>query len=113
VPAGIDLTALASRVVYEGSPEHKRYPYHGRPPGLRADASDCDKAHIGRDAEFVAWLREALLNGHIGAPWEGDFPRYLWRREGDVVYEARLTNREQGAYKGYPLKDEMELPEGI
>lgn len=53
-----------------------------------------------------------MRSGAVGAPWEGDFPRYVWRREGDVVYEARLINREIGEYKGYPLQRD-EWPEGL
>lgn len=56
------------------------------------------------------WLRRAIAAGHVGAPWSPQpFPQYAWYRTDDVVYEARLTNAEQGAYKGYPL-DEFEAP---
>lgn len=48
----------------------------------------------------------------MGEPWEGRFPRYVWHREGEVYYEARLTNRETGCYKGYPIEP-TEYPEGI
>lgn len=38
--------------------------------------------------------------------------RMAWRRLDDVVYEARLVNRELGQYKGYPL-DRSEWPEKL
>ena len=64
-------------------------------------------ACIGR-----GWLREGILAGAVGAPWEGDFPRYVWCEKDGVWYEGRLVNREQGTYKGYELKP-SELPRGL
>jgi hypothetical protein len=58
------------------------------------------------------WLREAISKGAVGAPWDGRFPRYVWYQDGDVVYEGRLVNRDDGSYKGYPLEDD-EWPPGI
>lgn len=50
---------------------------------------------------------KAIELGNVGAPFEGSgFPRYVWCRQGDSVYEARLVNQELGQYKGYPLKAE-------
>jgi hypothetical protein len=63
-------------------------------------------------AELTAWLRSALASGRIGAPWDGDFPRYVWHRRGDVVYEARLVNSGLGEYKGWPLERD-EWPEAF
>jgi hypothetical protein len=45
-----------------------------------------------------------MVSGHVGAPWEGDFPRYVWHREADICYEGRLVNQVSGEYKGYPLE---------
>ncbi len=28
---------------------------------------------------------------------------YAWKRRGETVFEARLTESVQGAYKGYPI----------
>ena len=55
--------------------------------------------------------RRYLQRGHW-APWEGGFPRDVWYRDGDTVYEGRLVNREIGSYKGYPL-DKLEWPDGV
>jgi hypothetical protein len=38
---GVDLSAIAERVSYVGSAEHKTYPAAGT-PRLRADATKCD-----------------------------------------------------------------------
>jgi hypothetical protein len=52
------------------------------------------------------------MMGRVGEPWEGDFPRYAWCKQGQVTYEARLVNQELGQYKGYPLEPSEE-PEGL
>jgi hypothetical protein len=57
-------------------------------------------------------LGEAVRRGAVGEHWEGAFPRYVWYKEADTVYEGRLVNREQGWYKGYPLARD-EWPTGV
>lgn len=61
---------------------------------------------------MVEWLRAAIRAGAVGTPWEGEYPRYVWYRDGDLLYEGRLVNREAGWYKGYPLNDD-EWPPGL
>ena len=110
-PPEADLDELAGRVAYVGSPEHKDFPSFAGQPRLRADASCCPREVV--DPNTVrGWLRSAIRRGAAGAPWEGGFPRYVWYKDGDVIYEGRLVNRQTGAYKGYPL-DEDEWPPGI
>ncbi|MBV9497632.1 MAG: hypothetical protein JOZ54_25580 [Acidobacteria bacterium] len=60
---------------------------------------------------MTSWLREAITRGAFGTLWEGNFPRYVWFKDGDVVYEGRLINRELGEYKGYPLEQNEWPPE--
>ena len=111
VPANTDLERLADRVAYEGSPEHKDVPSFAGPPRLRADASCCPR-HI-RDRELVTeWLQSAIRRGATGGPWEGGFPRYVWYENDGTVFEGRLVNQGNGAYKGYPLYED-EWPAGI
>jgi hypothetical protein len=62
--------------------------------------------------QVTEWLRTAIRRGAISGLLEGDYPRYAWHKEDEVVYEARLVNRELGEYKGYPLND-TEWPEGL
>lgn len=107
-PADIDVGELAARASYEGSAEHKDYHSPAGPPRLRSDASPCPRDLHDQD-ELTRWLRTAIAAGQIGAPWEGDFPRYVWSRQGNRVFEARLSNRSQGTYKGYPLRPD-EVP---
>jgi hypothetical protein len=112
-PPEQERQALASEVVYVGSPEHKDTPsFAGTPPRPRPDASICDRSLATQQERLTGWLRESIERGLMGEMMEGRFPRYIWHREGDVVYEGRLVNREQGQYKGYPLLDD-EWPEGI
>ncbi len=111
VPPNTDLSDLANRVAYVGSPEHKDFPSFAGQPKRRADASICPR-HI-RDADRVTeWLRAAIRRGLIDGHWDGNFPRHVWYKDGDTVYEARLVNRGSGEYKGYPLNDD-EWPRGI
>jgi hypothetical protein len=107
----VSLADLARRATYVGSGEHKSYPSFAGPPKLRADASKCDPKYTDAD-EITGWLRRAILSGDVGAPWEGEFPRYAWHTVDDVLYEARLVNQVLGQYKGYPL-DRCEWPEGF
>ncbi|AFM23638.1 hypothetical protein Desti_0919 [Desulfomonile tiedjei DSM 6799] len=111
-PEVVNGAAIAERVSYIGSPEHKDTPSFAGQPRPRADASLCDR-QLSQDHERVTqWLQTAILRGAIGGMYEGDFPRYVWYKDGDVVYEARLVNRESGEYKGYPL-NKTEWPEGL
>lgn len=109
---GMDLEALARRVSYIGSPEHKDAPSFAGQPKPRADASICDRRLAEEREQVTDWLRTAIRRGAISSLLEGDFPRYAWHKEEEVVYEARIVNRELGEYKGYPLND-TEWPEGL
>lgn len=107
----VDMAAIAERVSYVGSAEHKDAPSFAGRQSPRKDASICDR-ELSQDIELVTnWLRTAIRRGVIGGMFEGDFPRYVWHREGDTIYEARLVNRTNGEYKGYPL-NKTEWPEG-
>jgi len=99
----VDLDAMAEKVSYVLTPEHKDYLTTAGPGRLRSDASACP-----RDLDFeqvLDWLREAVRARQISADFEGDFPRYVWARVEGRVYEARLSNSGLGAYKGYPIHD--------
>jgi hypothetical protein len=58
---------------------------------------------MNRQLELTRWLRRAIRDGRVSELADGAFPRYVWHREGDVMYEARLVNSGSGEYKGYPL----------
>jgi hypothetical protein len=111
-PPGIDLDAVAERADYVGGPEHKDAPSFAGAPRPRADASLCDRSLLPRLALIRQWLREGVRRGAVSQHWDGEFPRYVWYKDSGTVYEARLVNREQGSYKGYPLEP-AEWPPGI
>lgn len=104
---------IAERVSYVGSPEHKKSPSFAGSPRPRADATICDPSFADRQDELTEWLREAIRKGAVGAPIEGDFPRYVWFRNQSDVYIGRLINRGLGQYKGWQLEDPDEWPEGL
>jgi hypothetical protein len=98
-------------VTYVISREHKDYLTEAGPGALRSDANACPRAVSREQAE--TWLREAIAAGDVGGEWPEDgFPRYAWRRVGDAVFEARLSNSQLGWYKGYPI-DESEWPKWL
>ncbi len=103
-PPGSDLESLAQRATYHPSAEHKdRYVRGTGVRRLRTDATPCPVEVSQEQAQ--SWLRAALMDGHVGGPWSNQpFPQYAWHRLGDTVFEARLTNAEQGWFKGYPLQ---------
>jgi hypothetical protein len=102
-PPDVDLALVARNSRYLGSPEHKDAPSFAGQPRPRADASICDQ-RLNDAEEITRWLRIAINKGAFGRLWEGDFPRYVWYKAGETVYEGRLINRELGEYKGYPLE---------
>ncbi|MBI3928668.1 MAG: hypothetical protein HY319_24220, partial [Armatimonadetes bacterium] len=106
-PDDVDIEAIAAQVQYVGSPEHKSTPSFAGQPRPRADASLCHPDLADRQEELTDWIRDAIRGGHIGGPWEAAFPRYVWRRVEDVVYEGRLVNCGNGEYKGYPLLPDL------
>ena len=81
---------------YTGSPAHTL-------PHARSDATLCPSDLDGSQAELTLWLRNAIAKGHAGGFMEGAFPRYVWYRDGDRLFEGRLTNQVLGEYKGYPI----------
>jgi hypothetical protein len=103
----IDLEALAEKVGYVISPEHKDHLTSAGPGRLRSDASACPRG-LNFD-DVVGWLRSAVRAGDVSAARDGDFPRKVWARIDGRTYEARLSNPGLGEYKGYPIH-EYEAP---
>lgn len=110
VPENVEEIAAAVR--YVGSPEHKTSLSFAGSPVARKDASLCDIRFITLQDQLTAWLQEAIRKGCCSAFDGGSFPRYVWYKDGDTVYEGRLVNRVNGEYKGFPLRKE-EWPAGI
>lgn len=112
VPDAAVLDALANRVIYVGSPEHKRHPSFAGPPAPKATSTLCDPRFANLQGMMTEWLREGIRLGQVSRKWDGDFPRNVWVRKEGVVYEARLVNQGSGEYKGWPLED-FEIPEEL
>jgi len=103
-----DPADVAARTSYVGSAEHKTFPSPAGHPALRSDATRCDPRYT--DFELITRvLRQAITRRCTSSVFDGDFPKYVWGWLDDQLYEARLVNRDQGAYKAYPL-EEAETP---
>ncbi|MBM4032907.1 MAG: hypothetical protein FJ291_14120 [Planctomycetes bacterium] len=101
---------MAGRVRYVGSVYHKDMPsFAGTVPPRRPHASICPRELARQRDTIQEWLRRAIRQGHFSALWEGGFARYVWHREGNVTFEARLVNRQTGEYKGFPLERDEEV----
>lgn len=104
-PDGVDLDAVVQQVSYDPSPYHSRTKRIRRP---RPDASKCPP-EVSDDLQRVElWLRESIRQGWTGV-WYKGFPRYVWRRVGDVIFEARQGAPGSGIYHGYPLDPEQDV----
>lgn len=53
-----------------------------------------------------------MERGTVSEQLDGHFPRYVWYKDGETLYEGRLVNADLGHYKGYPLNPD-EWPHGI
>lgn len=108
----VDLDATAQRARYDPSPYHCQGTNKPLLPRARLDppASKCDAKWTL--AAALEALKAGIRCGWVSEAWQGDFPRLVWYKDGPVVYEARLSEREQGAYHGYPIEEE-EWPRGL
>ena len=107
------LRVAAETARYAGSPYH-RLPSSkmGKPSGRNwPTASKCDPEWTFESATNA--LRTAIRAGTVSAKWEGQYPCFAWHLVGDVLYEARLSNREKGEYHAYPLESKLEWPNGL
>ncbi len=97
-PTGQELVAtLAARASYDHSCYHRH-----NTTGWRPDKSKCPPEVDAERAE--ALLMEGIGRSMFSAEWRGDLPQNVWAVDEDgLLYEAQLTNREQGQYHGYPV----------
>jgi hypothetical protein len=106
------LAARAGRVRYGGNPKHKKDPgdfglippaaHNGQDPERGNDAL-CDVSHVRTREEAQRLLEEAFRSGFVDARRDGVWPKVVWVVADGHVFEARLENRGQGTYHGYPL----------
>ncbi len=101
-PPEADLPTVAARAIYDGSPYHKTMLSFAGMPRRRSrpSASICPSELAHSQQQIEQWLRSAIEAGHTGV-WDREFPRQVWYREGETVYEA--LHGGGGHYHGYPL----------
>ena len=104
----LDDAATAAR--YVSSPYHRA---RGSPMGNPRSrswphASKCNP--YWRQTDATRALKDAIRAGQVSAEWDGQFPKYVWHQDAEILYEARLSNRDQGEYHAYPLEDKREWP---
>lgn len=110
------LKEAGQRAVYAGSPYHRAAmsSLGGAPTARRwPHASKCPP--VWNQGSTTHALREYIRAGRVSADWdeEATFPRLVWHKDGETLYEARLSNRELGEYHAYPLEDRREWPANI
>lgn len=105
--------SVAQRARYVASGEHKDYPSSD---GLWTVVPKADKAKCARFAR-TEWhrlkevLRQAISASCVHAEFRGDFPARAWAFINDVLHEARLSNRGNGEYHGFPLEYQEQWPD--
>ena len=117
VNSPIELTLLAYRVRYTGSPYHKRAPGDfNLTPRMqpRPDKTLCDEAGVTSKLEALRLLRRGVRKGLISDQRENGLPQNIWSVTSDgIPLEAQLENRVQGTYHGYPLASNDDFGEVV
>lgn len=111
------LRELANKVHYGGNPVHKRNPGDfGLAPPSRPmpDKTLCDPSGVFTRKVALKLLREGIERGCISEQEDNGFPRMVWSvDENEYVFEAKLDNRDQGSYHGYPLPQDDVFREAV
>jgi hypothetical protein len=55
-------------------------------------------------------LKDSIKAMQVSQLWENGMPKFVWCFDGEVLYEARLSNNVTGEYHGYPLESKIEWP---
>lgn len=105
------MREAGSKARYTGSPYHRSSTKEGPVAQRVGLSSRCPPNWTNVDATRV--LRVAITEGRVSAIWEQGFPKQVWHLDGDVLYEARLTNSGNGEYHGYPLEDRWQWPKNF
>ncbi len=105
------IRVASGKVRYTGSPYHRSSTKEG-PIAQRVGLTSRGPPSW-TNLEATRVLRIAVTDGRVSEVWEYAFPRYVWHLDGDVLYEARLTNSGTGEYHGYPLEDRWQWPKNF
>lgn len=101
-PREVSLEVVADQVQYLGSPYHRTIPGRGGSPRNKPRGTKCPETLQKNHDRVERMLREAVRSGHCGV-FEGGFPRRVWRRLDQHIYEARQGSPGSGQYHGYKL----------
>jgi len=102
------LERVAAGLSYESSRYHCVGEKGERPKSRFKPASVCPRRWS--KAEATAALRRAVNAGYVSEHTNGDFPRFIWYREGeDTIYEARGEPRTPERFHAYPVES-FEVP---
>ena len=105
-PPEVSLVEVARRCRYVGSPYHRTMPGRGGRPVYHPGKLKCPEELQQAPDCVQGWLEEAVRQGCCGH-FERGFPRRVWRRVGDTVFEARQETPGSGRYHGYPLQPDQ------
>ena len=100
------IEEIAQKARYAGSTHHRTMPdKHGRSPTNKRGRTKCPK-DLQQNPDLVQeWLKQGILLRQFGKFAKGDkFPRVVWYKDGETIFEARLTNRASGEYHGFALR---------
>jgi hypothetical protein len=103
----VTLNALAGRVTYVGSANHKLSPgdYGFVPPtNPRPSKSACDDIRSILLEEASALFYEGIKRGMVSNFTSSSVPKYVWAVDSkNQVYEAKTNARHETSYHGYRL----------
>ncbi len=113
-PGGKRLARSVNRVelmVAEAAASYSASEYHCPPQKPRIKpATPCPRVWKASEANDA--LRLAIRNERVSEAWEDGFPRYVWHRDGETIYEARHTRGPHGTYHAYPI-EAADAPRGL
>jgi len=106
-PRSLDL--LSGKVIYVGSPFHKRKPgdFGLTPPSQpRPNKTLCDGVQIFKRQLAQELLEKGVRFGLVSVQQRGAFPQNIWAvTPFGIALEGQLDNVERGTYHGYPMVD--------
>ena len=97
-----DLAQISIKASYVGSAEHKSYPSEAGPAQLRSDATKCE--HFADFKGLTEQLRASIKDGIVSEIFESGFPKYVWGKMNNKIYEARHIGAPAGRYKGWSIE---------
>jgi|HubBroStandDraft_6_1064221.scaffolds.fasta_scaffold57113_2 hypothetical protein len=112
-PSQEELLRAAEAARYVSSPYH-RPPRSPMGPALHRPFPHASKCPTSWDLTGATRaLKEAIRTGCVSAEWRAAFPRFAWYVDGEILYEAVLSNQDRGEYHAYPLESRSEWPKGL